>query len=207
MRVEVGSGFGSSGDFTAGDVARDLLGNDFDPDEGQEPQLLGFSGGSLGGSISLNASGGGTYTPNPNVVAGLEPGESVRETFTYTIISNGKTASAILTVELVAANQDGEPPGDGEPPNDTNPPPDGSPTQPPPDGLPPGQPPPDGSPTQPPPDGLPPGQPPPDGSPTQPPPDGLPPGQPPPDGSPTQPPPDGFARAASTGRIAYAASA
>ena len=192
MRVEVSSGFGSSGDFTAGDVARDLLGNDFDPDEGQEPQLLGFSGGSLGGTISLNASGGGTYTPNPNVVAGLEPEESVRETFTYTIISNGKTASAILTVELVAANQDGQPPGDGEPPNDTTPPPDGSPTQPPPDGLPPGQPPPDGSPTQPPPDGLPPGQPPPDGSPTQPPPDGLPPGQPPPDGSPTQPPPDGL---------------
>ena len=52
VRIEVSSGFGSSGDFTAGDVARDLLGNDFDPDEGQEPQLLGFSGGSLGGSVA-----------------------------------------------------------------------------------------------------------------------------------------------------------
>ena len=47
------------------------------------------------GLTLINGSGGGTYTPNPNVVAGLNPGESVRETFTYTIISNGKTASDI----------------------------------------------------------------------------------------------------------------
>ena len=143
----------SSLPFTGVDVAQGLLANDFDPDEGETPVLQSISpSGSLGGTITLDGSGGGIYRPNPGVVEGLAPGERVTETFSYTIVSNGKTASAILTIELVGPEEgsspddpdrdgepspddpppDGEPPRDDEPPDDTNQPPPGDVTQPPP---------------------------------------------------------------------------
>ena len=122
--------------FTSVDVAQEILANDFDPDEGDVPELQSIGPvGSLGGTITLNADGGGVYQPNAGVLADLAPGETVTESFSYTIISNGKTASATITIELTAPEEDSPPnvpPGDSEPPPDNQPPADG---EPPPEGL------------------------------------------------------------------------
>ena len=79
-----------------------LLANDFDADAGQSPQLQSVNIGSAAGTIESGTQF--SFTPDANLLAQLDEGETFSDQFTYTITSGGLTATGEVTVNYVGVN-------------------------------------------------------------------------------------------------------
>jgi VCBS repeat-containing protein/CshA-type fibril repeat protein len=97
-------------------ISGNVLGNDSDPDAGTALQVVAIDGGagSIGGdtagsfgSLTLNADGSFAYAVDPGnaTVVSLQRGDSLTETFSYTITDGeGATSSATITFTIHGTN-------------------------------------------------------------------------------------------------------
>ena len=96
----------------AGSVAGNALANDSDPDAADTLTVSAITGGTLGaplagtyGSLTLNADGSYSFTPNATTALALAAGATATDTFTYTISDgHGGTSSASITITLSGTN-------------------------------------------------------------------------------------------------------
>ncbi|VCT91205.1 hypothetical protein MHAS_02919 [Mycolicibacterium hassiacum DSM 44199] len=87
-----------------GSVAIDVLGNDTDPDANDTLTVQSFTQPTNGGSVTLNPDGTFTYTPGANA-GPLGVGESLTDTFTYTVTdSHGAAATGTVAVTVTGIN-------------------------------------------------------------------------------------------------------
>ena len=103
-----GGGGGGGGTPQAEPVNIDVLANDTDVDDGDVLALLSFDDTSaMGALISQNPNGTLRYDPGGMDLPVLAPGETVTDTFEYTITdAYGGTSTASVSVELTGADPD-----------------------------------------------------------------------------------------------------
>lgn len=95
-----------------GAVLIEVLANDFDNDPKDAPRVIGIDDAGLVGRVTLNDDGTVLYETNGQFDH-LGQGESVQETFTYTVADRfGATSKATVTVEVTGVNDAPEAAGD-----------------------------------------------------------------------------------------------
>lgn len=88
-------------------VAFNVLGNDFDPDEGDAFTITAVDTTGLLGTLTNNGDGSFSYDPDGAFGPDLDEGDSATTSFTYTISDGEESSSTTVTITVDGVDEDG----------------------------------------------------------------------------------------------------